>query len=398
MKDGQASKISWAPLFAQRDVVEQLTDCFTCGNFLFNKDAFFHAAAGHLRIMPAKVSGNINMEWYRQYMAGALAGRIPIYDIEFPEDLDPTANITYMPESQVRDVYDMIQMVIMNAKSMKSLKVKMSLGVDLTRFRTRYTKMANIVTFLDALQSCTQLERLSITQRDYQHSPMKEQMVQAKLFGVIDDMQLKELDWNGNMLEQRKYTLHGSTSRWTLCDYMPATLRVLRIRDGMLPRMFPWTDKMGLPDCLIWVLSNESTPDLSAVYLPSSFWSMPKDEFFWYIASMNEGTFTHIGCADAFKLNKGPYESTRARPGKRLPAPVENLYQLVTNVSRDLHVDLTGGDKEEREDRLEWAVGIPITHREFYRREIIDHQGSICCTLCKLDAKGKTFKVVIMIC
>ena len=37
MKDGQASKISWAPLFAQRDVVEQLTDCFTCGNFLFNK-------------------------------------------------------------------------------------------------------------------------------------------------------------------------------------------------------------------------------------------------------------------------------------------------------------------------------------------------------------------------
>jgi hypothetical protein len=398
MQEGEVPKRSWTSLFAKHDIVEQLKDCFTCSNFLFNRDARAHAVAGYLSIMPVKVTKDINMESYRQYMRGALAGKITICDIEFPVDLDPTADITYMHLDQVRNVQDMIKMLGMHAGSMKRLNVNMSLAQDLSRFDILSHELASIMHFFEALQDCTGLEHLTVTQSDYAHAPVKENTVQAILFATIENMNLLELDWSGNMLEQRKHTLDGVTSRWTLCDYLPESLCVLRIRDGHLARMFPWTHKIGLRHGFFWVLCNCNVPSMSSVYMPSGFWSMEIDNFSSYMDAVNHGTFEYIGVSDDFKLNEGPYESTRARSKKRLAAPSRNLEYFITHVSRNMHVDLKGGDDNESEARLAWAVSIPMTHKAFYRREIIDHEGHISCTLCKLDANGKMFKVVILIC
>jgi hypothetical protein len=125
-----------AEVFGDKELLHvYFRDCFTAKNFAFNKAARRSAAAGHLQIKPVAVRENIDFAAYRQYLAGDLAGKLRVCDMQWPRHLDPTAKV---PESALveedaekPDVVLMTEMLSTNAPHIRRLLLCMSLAVEI---------------------------------------------------------------------------------------------------------------------------------------------------------------------------------------------------------------------------------------------------------------------------
>jgi len=370
-----------AEVFGDKELLHvYFRDCFTAKNFAFNKAARRSAAAGHLQIKPVAVRENIDFAGYRQYLAGDLAGKLRVCDVQWPRHLDPTAKIPaehlLQDGAEKPDVVLMTEMLSTNAPHMRCLLVCMSLhGADVVASPDVLGPYSRINSFLHALSLCVALEELSITQTDYVAMDAGMHSVQAKVMEIVKEMKcLSYLYWNGNMTEHIRHVNGRCAGRWTICEYLPPSLEELRLEDGDTPRYFPWNHIYNLSRTVGELMSSQWDGDnLRIVTLPLSFWTLSVDTFGFFIKKLNDGSHIEkIGISDDFKLNEGPVERIlckKAYRNYRRPPPRRCFEMLVTSVLRDITIDLgVCDDAAERAQRMTWAESLR-THDKFFNAQ-----------------------------
>ena len=375
-----------AEVFGDKELLHAyFRNCFTVKNFGFNRAARSNAAAGHLEIKPVAVRGNVNLDAYRQYMAGSLAGKLRVCHMDWPTHLDPTAKVppdALLDNGEKPDVVLMTEMLSTNAPYMRHLFLHMSLAVDILYLYPGIDAVAcddflwpyeHINRFLDALTYCAGLETLIIEQKDFVAHNARRHSVQVKVLEIIKEMKhLWYLHWNGNMIEDRFLNVvqDNVVRRMTICDYLPPSLMELVIEDGGMPRFAPW-NRHSLSPAVGLLMSQRVVGNLHTLTLPCSFWSLPLEYFKFFIEMLNAGTrIQNIGIIDDFKLNKGPVERVRGRHAYRaVQHPPPRLELLVTSVRRDMTIELGPcEDAVERAERLAWAASLS-TNATFFDAE-----------------------------
>ena len=364
-------------VFASGDLVYLLKDCFTKNTFALNKKFVRFAKKNQIDIKPVSVRANVDLPAYRE-ASHAIFMPFKICDLEWPTHTDPTAEFDLMDfllqqydplkfqaaVHRIAVLKTMTSMMDAHAPHIRHLHVHMSLNVSLEYPYANASLYEHINRFFTVLEKCTAIEKLTIVQTDYAAKDAKLTTVQCRLFRIINTMQnLKVLDFNGNMtIEGDGITHDGSldthhTNQLTLCDYLPASLRELTIRDGPVCRMLKWREFYGFSAGLKLLMNNfeNRVPSLKSISLPSSFWSLPAHVFGGFVRYLNSNHITHIGFSDEFKLKTGP---TKPRLGTimPLPAPCLMLHHLLATLAIDMVVDIRGGGHVERAERIEWAM------------------------------------------
>lgn len=371
-----------AEVFGDKELLHvYFANCFTVRNFCFNRAARRSAAAGHLQIKPVAVRAKIDLAAYRQYLAGALAGKLRVCYMDWPRHLDPTAKVPpsalLKDDDEKSDVVLMTEMLSANAPHLRCLLLSMSLAVDIDYLYDGVDVVAcpdvlwpysRISHFLHALSLCGALEKLSISQTDYVAKNARMHTVQVKVMEIVKEMEhLTYLYWNGNMTEnilsvtdKRSPPAEG---RFTICAYLPPSLEELRLEDGDHPRFFPWNHIYNLSRTVGRMMSEWDGGNLHTLILPRSFWSLPVDTFRFFIGKLNGGSHIEtIGISDVFNLNEGPVERIlcgKAYRNARQPPPRRCIELLVTSMLRDMRVDLgVCDDAVERAERMTWAASL----------------------------------------
>ena len=363
-------------VFANGDLVKLFKDCFTLSKFALNRKFVRFAEKKQVDIVPVAVRANVDLLAYQKASWGGL--KLKVCDIELPTHLDPTLHLYSNQHlcdlllegpsrgakfqadvNRLREINIMAQMLENHAADLRRLKIRMSLDVELSDDAARAPLYKHINRFLRALSKCTDLETLTIVQSDHAEKNATVNSVQLALFKIIKRMQLKVLDFNGNMTVDAS-TADGAAAPasavLTLIEYIPPSLSKLIVRDGPEPRMFKWEDDDGISADFKMIMSNHDARYalLKSIYLPSSFWSLSTQKFSGFMVALNANHITHIGFSDAFQLNKEP----TARTGARLRKPKYMLHFLITNLIQDMVIDLRGGDDAERAVRILWVIQI----------------------------------------
>jgi hypothetical protein len=407
-----------ADVFSDKELLHvYFRDCFTAKNFAFNKAARRSAAAGHLHIKPVAVRENIDFAEYRQYLAGDLAGKLRVCDMQWPRHLDPTAKIPaehlLNDDGEKPDVVLMTEMLRMNAPHIRRLLLCMSLaveidylhdGVDVVACPDVLWPYSRINSFLHALSLCGALEELSITQTDYVAKSARTHSVQVKVMEIVKDMErLSFLYWNGNMTEQIRYVNGRVAGRLTICEYLPPSLEELRLEDGDHPRYFPWNHIYNLSATMGRMMSQLDGGNLRTLILPLSFWSLSVDTFGFFIQKLNDAShIDHIGISDDFKLNEGPVERIlckKAYRNYRRPNPVGCFELLVKSILRDMTIDLGAcDDAAERAERMTWAESLK-TYGKFFNARRDDGEEFTTFTFSRIihEPNESTFTATIKV-
>jgi hypothetical protein len=345
-------------------ILELLVDlkvkCFTVKNFAVDRAMVERVAKGLVAIDVA-VAQNINMQKYREYLAGRLAGRFRVVAIDWHPLLDPTAE---RPTAWVEggdaesDVELMIKMLRANVAHVKKLSVRAHLDVDVSDPPNILFSCANAVGFLEALSKCSALESLSVVQRDYKWTYAERHSVQVKMLEIVQKMKtLKHLSWNGNMTENRFSLIDHEEGliRCTICDYMPRNLVSLCLCDGNEDRVNSWVEYevvYGMVSAFGRLMSKER--HIKILKMPSSFWNMPRLTFDYFVKKINESDIEEIGFGDYFELYEG-MDSTSPRRDWFTP----RVEHLVSSLTKSIVVNLGPYDhRREREDRIVWAKSL----------------------------------------
>ncbi len=408
-----------AEVFGDKELLhEYFSDCFTVNNFIFNKAAVRSAAAGHLQIKPVAVRENIDLAKYRQYLAGDLAGKLRVCDMQWPRHLDPTAKVPaadlLKDDDEKPDVVLMTEMVIANAPHLRCLLLCTSLAVEIDYLHDDVDVVANPDVllpysrtnhFLHALSLCGVLEQLGISQTDYVGKNARAHTVQVKVMEIVKEMKhLTYLFWNGNMTEQIRRVNGRVAGRWTICEYLPPSLEELRLEDGDNARYFPWNHIYNLSATMGRMMSKWwDGGNLHTLMMPRSFWSLPTDTFRFFIGKLNDGSHIQtIGISDAFNLNEGPVERilcNKAYRNKRHPPPRRCFELLVKSIHRDMTIDLgVCDDAAERAERMTWAASLR-TYTQFFDAQQDDGEKCTAFTFSRLirEPNESTFTATIRV-
>ena len=337
-------------------LVDLKVECFTVNNFAVDR-AMVECVVKGLVPIDVAVAQSINMQKYREHLAGRMAGRFRVVVIDWHPMLDPTAE---RPTAWVEggdeetDVELMIGMLRANVAHVKQLSVRAHLDVDVSDPPNFLFSCANAVSFLQALSRCSALESLTVVQRDYKWTYAERHSVQVEMLEIVKKMRtLKHLSWNGNMTENRFNLIDHEEGliRCTICDYMPRNLVSLCLCDGNEDRVNSWVEYevvYGMVSAFGRLMSTER--HVKILKMPSSFWNMPRLTFDYFVSKINKSDIEEIGFGDGFALYEGIAATSPRRDGF-----TPRVEHLVTSFTRSIVVNLGQcNHRREREDRIVW--------------------------------------------
>jgi hypothetical protein len=389
-------------VFSNHVILAHVDRAFTPTNFAVNRRMVAFAAEGFL-LIDGFVCRNIDMDAYK---SSRFAKTIKIRRIEWPTRFDPAF---YSVERGLYGSECMAEMALMvqilrdNAQHVKEMVMELTLDRNVC---------ANVSKFLEALSECTALEMLGVVQRDVVWTHAREGSIQVKLMEAIKKLpNLRYLDWNGNMTEERKHAANeeGVATHVTLCDYLPRSLTHLGISDFLQSRLFLWTGHghQERSSGFKALMSNEGGQfsNIECLKLPSSFWCVGFNHFEMYMDLINAGKLEVIGFADEFKL-KGGREVRVPLPHstKKWNLPSLRLYSLLKLLTRGVCVDLGDcKDATERQVRLEWAASLEEGEHGFHKFEREEMDGHTAFSVWKKYTgpdearRGSEFEVVVLV-
>ena len=401
-------------VFSNHVILAHVDGGFTPKNFAVNRRMVAFAAEGFL-LIDGFVCRNIDMDAYK---SSRFAKTIKIRRIEWPLRLDPAFynvergnverglyGIECLGEEEVEAEKElMVQILRDNAQHVKEMVLELTLDENVCDCR------ANVSKFLEALSECTALEMLGVVQRDVVWTHAREDSIQVKLMEAIKKLpNLRYLDWNGNMTEERKHAANeeGVATHVTICDYLPRSLTHLGISDFLQSRLFLWMGYHPFSSAFKALMINEGGKfsNIECLKLPSSFWCLGFNHFEGYMDLINAGKLEVIGFADDFKL-KGGNEGSVPLPHsvKKWNLPSLRLYSLVKLLTRGVCVDLGDcKDATERQVRLEWAASLEGGEHGFHKFEREEMDGYTAFSMWKKYTgpdearKGSEFEVVVLV-
>ena len=370
-------------VFANGDLVYLFKCCFTVRKFALNKKFMRFARRNQVDIVPVAVRGNVNLRKLQK--ASYASVQLPVCDIEWPADIDPTidankivginfdvnsiANFVVNFSAAAADAAEnmhkiriMTKMLDMQAAAVRRLQIRMSLDTELHADVDPIVD-EHIHNFLNALAKCTGMETLIITETNHVAKNANLNSIQCKVFEIIKTMhKLKVLDFCGNMTLDAPNpiidTTHGTQNQLTMIDYLPASLSELILRDGSTLKTLKWKQWYGFSAGICLLMSNDADrfPLLKSLSMPSSFWSLTWFDFRRFVIYLNSNHITTIRVSDPFKLNKRPFKP--AAGGAPIQKTKIGLHYLIAELVHDMVIDIRGADEAERAKRIQWAMEI----------------------------------------